>query len=461
MSPGPHRLLVVAATAVAAQRLEADLVACGHAVPAGPLAGLLDVVRLLRADPAAPAVVVCVPPGDDAAVLALLEAGAHEHVAPDEVAGQVGQAVLRALRRRRAELAAGRRLSVAHGLLDAVDAPTCAVDRDAWIVAVNDAWTAFAAANGGRDRSTGPGSNYLAARDPVATTDPGSRDAAHVARGIRQVLDGTAVRFEHEYSCRGPSDQRWFSVRVSPARVDGPPGAVISHVDVTARHEVQQALSHQAMHDALTGLPNRLLLVDRLAHGLAACSRRDTRLGVAFLDLDHFKRVNDGFGHAAGDVLLQEVASHLRARLRDGDTLSRLAIDDFGTGYSSLLYLRRHPIDTLKVDRAFVAGLETSADDAAICSSVVDLARARRRDVDRRGVETSGQYATLRDMHCQLAQGFLWSPADLQVRTRVRDLHHAEASLHTIAAALSREAAEHPDGLRWTAAAVARVLTAA
>jgi len=64
-------------------------------------------------------------------------------------------------------------------------------------------------------------------------------------------------------------------------------------------------------------------------------------------------------------------------------------------------------------------------------------------------------------MHCQLAQGFLWSPADLQVRTRVRDLHHAGASLHTIAAALSREAAEHPDGLRWTTAAVARVLTAA
>ena len=93
----------------------------------------------------------------------------------------------------------------------------------------------------------------------------------------------------------------------------------------------------------------------------------------------------------------------------------RLAIDDFGTGYSSLVYLKRFPVDQLKVDRSFVAGLGTNPDDSAIVASVVSLARAVGVVAIAEGVETREQLAALQKLGCELGQGYLWSralPAD-------------------------------------------------
>ena len=87
----------------------------------------------------------------------------------------------------------------------------------------------------------------------------------------------------------------------------------------------------------------------------------------------------------------------------------RLAIDDFGTGYSSLIYLKRFPVDQLKVDRAFVSGLGTDPDDSAIVASVVGLARAVGIVAVAEGVETVQQLAALQDLGCGFGQGYLWS----------------------------------------------------
>jgi len=92
------------------------------------------------------------------------------------------------------------------------------------------------------------------------------------------------------------------------------------------RYQVQ--LEHQANYDALTGLPNRNLLHDRLKQAISA-QRRVHSVAVAFIDLDHFKFVNDSLGHSAGDKLLEEVGQRLRAVLRDGDTVARLGGDEF------------------------------------------------------------------------------------------------------------------------------------
>lgn len=100
--------------------------------------------------------------------------------------------------------------------------------------------------------------------------------------------------------------------------------------EIKERRKVEEKLRHDAYHDALTGLPNRALLIDRLKRTLNRSRRSaDNRWAVLFLDLDDFKNVNDSYGHAAGDMLLVEIARRLEAHLRDVDTISRLGGDEF------------------------------------------------------------------------------------------------------------------------------------
>jgi diguanylate cyclase len=96
-----------------------------------------------------------------------------------------------------------------------------------------------------------------------------------------------------------------------------------------ALRESEEQLRHQAFHDALTGLPNRALLNDRLALALAHAHRNLSRLAVMFLDVDRFKLINDSLGHSVGDELLRQVAARLASSLREGDTLARLGGDEF------------------------------------------------------------------------------------------------------------------------------------
>jgi len=99
--------------------------------------------------------------------------------------------------------------------------------------------------------------------------------------------------------------------------------------DVTQTHLHEQQITHMALHDALTELPNRVLLEDRFKVALRLASRNDDKVGVCFIDLDHFKMVNDTLGHKAGDRLLVSFSERLRQELRAGDTLARWGGDEF------------------------------------------------------------------------------------------------------------------------------------
>ncbi len=616
-----------------------------------------SVVQAVRAAQPDTAVLVLTGRMDGELGLWALAAGAQDYLIKDRHDGpRLTKALLDAVQHQQTDRESSRYLQLARGLMDALEAPTCAVGADGRIVAVNQAWLDFSLANGGDRVSCGEGSSYLDVCDQVPAGDVDSLIAIEIAAGLRCVLAGEAQRFQQTYACSSAHGSSWFSVRITPADVDGSGGAVVSHVDVTDMHDVQQALAHQALHDGLTGLPNRLLLTDRISQALLDRGRRSGEVAVAFLDLDHFKRVNDSFGHPVGDALLVQVAERLSERIRATDTLARLsgdefvvvwrdlntpddalalsemlveallepfdlggptvnvsasvglvvacptddvedllhasdaamyeakghggnrvrtftdalrdgrdltlaaeadlrdalarselvlhyqpvidlasgravavealvrwqhpeqgllapaqfipvaessglivplgrwvldqackdaaaakgplsgldvavnlsvrqltqsdvvthvrdalqesgldprrlllevtesavvedaevatatleelsrlgvrvALDDFGTGYSSLLYLRLCPISALKLDRGFVAGIGVSADDEAICSSVVSLAHAVGATSIAEGVETLEQYAALREVGCRQAQGFLWSPA--------------------------------------------------
>jgi diguanylate cyclase (GGDEF)-like protein/PAS domain S-box-containing protein len=142
--------------------------------------------------------------------------------------------------------------------------------------------------------------------------------------------DGTPFEIEHRVLHRD-GGYRWMLARGIGTRTDdGCRRLVGSHSDVTARKEAELNLVHDSLHDALTGLPNRALFLERLDHALQRAQRRNEKpYGVVYVDLDHFKGINDSLGHLAGDEVLVSIAKLLRQIVRPGDTAARLGGDEF------------------------------------------------------------------------------------------------------------------------------------
>jgi diguanylate cyclase (GGDEF)-like protein/PAS domain S-box-containing protein len=127
-------------------------------------------------------------------------------------------------------------------------------------------------------------------------------------------------------------DGRWRNVDVTASNRAGDPavgGTVVNLHDVTDRVQAAADRVHLAMHDALTGLPNRALLLDRLSVALARASRSGRPCAVLFMDLDRFKQINDTLGHAVGDQVLTTVADRLRRVIRPEDSAARFGGDEF------------------------------------------------------------------------------------------------------------------------------------
>ena len=146
-------------------------------------------------------------------------------------------------------------------------------------------------------------------------------------------LEGRSTHLETEVRVRHVDGSwRWMLVRAAAVRdASGKAYRVAgSQTDITERKQAEEKLLHDALHDALTGLPNRSLFMDRLGQAMAFRQRRaDYRFAVLFLDVDRFKTVNDSLGHMRGDQLLVQVARRVVACVRPGDTVARLGGDEF------------------------------------------------------------------------------------------------------------------------------------
>ena len=147
---------------------------------------------------------------------------------------------------------------------------------------------------------------------------------------VGQLADGDSCTFR--FRIRSPEGYRWLARQSTPFRRDQH-GAVVSYLsvvrDVTDIVEVERRMEHAALHDPLTGLPNRALLLDRMGTALARADRLGAEVAVLFCDLDGFKKVNDTYGHAAGDAVLVQVTERLKDLIRKSDTVARVGGDEF------------------------------------------------------------------------------------------------------------------------------------
>ena len=147
-------------------------------------------------------------------------------------------------------------------------------------------------------------------------------------------------------------------------------GAVIVFRDVgEARARTQQAL-HLAHHDALTALPNRVLLDDRLTRAMAAARRHRHRVAVLFLDLDRFKSVNDSRGHVAGDMVRQSVAHRLLASVRNSDTVSRQGGDEFVVPPPEIAHADDAAVSAKKIGAALAAPHAVGGDHLKLTATI-------------------------------------------------------------------------------------------
>ena len=240
----------------------------------------------------------------------------------------------------------------------------------------------------------------------------------------------THVRSEQSMTIEVPivrrdGDRRYLEVALKPFGTSSRARLVLIARDVTDRRYAEDALAHQALHDILTGLPNRTLLYDRLDQAIHEGRRRTETLALLLIDLDEFKAVNDSFGHHVGDGLLTQVGPRFQASLRKVDTVARLGGDEFaivlpgadassaGRIAASLLKSLERPF-TVQAETMVVGGSIGIAiyphhgDTAQILLQHADIAMyAAKADLgngysvyapeqERRGADRLGQVAELR-----------------------------------------------------------------
>lgn len=275
----------------------------------------------------------------------------------------------------------------------------------------------------------------IASFNPGAERIFGYATSDMIGQPIRLLLDrlGSGETTGH----RSDGHMLPVDLSVSDMRLedDGQHLHIYSVRDITARKQAEAELEHQALHDGLTNLPNRVLLHDRLQQAIRAARRTRTSVALLIMDLDRFKEVNDTFGHHIGDLLLEQLGERLGKVLRQSDTVARLGGDEFGllmptATYDDALQIARRVLDLLK--QPFALGGVQVEIDASIGMALspdhgVDADTLLRRAdvamyVAKRGNTGYAVYTADQDQHSPMRLALV---AELR-----RAIHQNELSLY-------------------------------
>jgi diguanylate cyclase (GGDEF)-like protein/PAS domain S-box-containing protein len=225
-------------------------------------------------------------------------------------------------------------------VLNSLTAHIAVLDQQGVIIAVNEAWIKFGLEHNSLSPTGFTGSNYLAAC--ITAIEQGDLIAQQVEQGIRAVLAGSLPQFSIEYPLNSPTQELWFTVTVLPQHKPRQ-GAIVMHQNITERKQAEKELEalngelqiafvreqELAQSDSLTGINNRRHLYELAEHEFGIATRYQQPLSVIMFDIDHFKKVNDTFGHAAGDQILQLVTQAACNELRSTDVIGRYGGEEF------------------------------------------------------------------------------------------------------------------------------------
>ncbi len=365
---------------------------------------------------AAPSVPILILSGTDAEELArqAVQRGAQDYVVKNQADGYRLRRAVRTMMDRRATKEILLENQVANMTLDSIGEAVLRTDRQGNIVYLNR----VAENMTGWRRAEALGRPVA---DVLRIVDVVSRALVRNAVEIVMQEDKTARVTANCVNCilvRRDGVEIGIENTVTPIHDQdgGVTGAVVAFHDVSVARARSLEMSHLAQHDSLTDLPNRMLFNDRLTQAISLAVRQGKQLAVMFVDLDHFKKINDSLGHGVGDKLLQSVAGRLVACVRRTDTVSRLGGDEFvvllsqvehgeDAAFSARKILRAlaapHIIDGKSLDVNMSIGVSTYPNDGPDAESLMNKADTAMYEAKQIG-RNNFQFFR-RDMHARLA----------------------------------------------------------
>ncbi len=213
-------------------------------------------------------------------------------------------------------------------ILDSITEHLVVIDQAGSIRFVNKSWSAFGTDNACAVGDDWRGVNYLEECDRASAM--GDHYGTNAGMGIRSVIEKRKSVFYFEYPCHSPEKKRWFMMRVTPFQTEGKHYFVISHQNITERKSAEEEVKNLAKIDGLTGIPNRRTLNEFLQNEWRRCLRLQRPISLAIIDIDHFKCLNDTYGHQTGDDCLIKIGGLLKVFAnRPGDIHARYGGEEF------------------------------------------------------------------------------------------------------------------------------------